>query len=84
MIIFYYFLRRDRKAISRNPKTVNRIAGNLYQIGIEKILEKCTAPKETNRQMGSLFKNWIDKNVIGVPILKSPDEFFNSKEDLYI
>ena len=28
------FLRHDREAITRNPQTVNRIAGNLYQIAI--------------------------------------------------
>ena len=65
------FLRHDREAIKRNPQTVNRIAGNLYQMGIETILEKCSAPKETNRQMGPLFKNWIQKNIIGVPVLNN-------------
>ena len=69
------FLRHDRGALKRNPQTVNRIAGNLYHMGFEAILEKCTAPKETNRQMGPMFKNWIAKNVIGVPILSNPDDF---------
>ena len=69
------FLRHDRGAITRNPQTVNRIAGNLYPMGIEMIIEKCTAPKETNRQMGPMFKNWIARNVIGVPILNDPEEF---------
>ena len=75
------FLRHDREAIRRNPQTVNRIAGNLYQIGIDEILERCTAPKETNRQIGPLFKNWINRGVIGVPILKDPDDFLNIEED---
>lgn len=39
------FLRHDRGAIKRNPQTVNRLAGNLYQIGIDAIIERCTAPK---------------------------------------
>ncbi|MBQ7559992.1 MAG: hypothetical protein IJT20_07080 [Synergistaceae bacterium] len=72
------FLRHDRDAITRNPQTVNRIAGNLYQMGLETIIEKCTNPKETNRQIGPLFKNWIQKNTIGVPILKDADEFLSS------
>ena len=58
------FLRHDKNAIPRNPQTVNRIAGNLYQMGYDTIIEKCTMPKETNRQMGSLFKNWISKNIV--------------------
>ena len=69
------FLRHDRGAITRNPQTVNRIAGNLYQMGIDAIIEKCTAPKETNRQMGPLFKKWIAGNVIGVPVLNNPEKF---------
>ena len=75
------FLRHDRESIKRNPQTVNRIAGNLYQMGIDAILEKCTAPKETNRQMGPLFKNWIQKNTIGVPIVNNTDEFMSSSQN---
>ena len=75
------FLRHDREAIKRNPQTVNRIAGNLYQIGIETMLEKCSAPKETNRQMGPLFKKWIQKNMIGVLVLNNIDEFINSSQN---
>lgn len=36
-------------------------------LGIDKIFEKCSEPKETNRQIGPLFKNWINKGVLGVP-----------------
>ena len=75
------FLRHDRGALKRNPQTVNRIAGNLYQIGIDTIIERCTAPKETNRQMGSLFKNWIARDVLGVPIFSSPDDFLAMNDD---
>ncbi len=75
------FLRHDRGAITRNPQTVNRIAGNLYQIGIDAIIERCTAPKETNRQMGPMFKNWIARNVIGVPILNDAEEFLRKNEN---
>ena len=75
------FLRHDRKAITRNPQTVNRIAGNLYQMGFDTIIEKCTAPKENNRQIGPLFKNWIQKNTIGVPILKNSDDFLNADKN---
>ena len=69
------FLRNDRGAVIRNPQTVNRIAGNLYHMGIDTIIERCTAPKETNRQMGPMFKNWIARNAIGVPILNDPEKF---------
>ena len=75
------FLRYDRTAIARNPQTVNRIAGTLYQMGIDAVIEKCTAPKETNRQMGPLFKRWVASNVIGVPVVNDPEEFLRRDDN---
>ncbi len=72
------YLKRDKTAIERNPQTINRIAGNLYQMGYKEVIEKCTEPKETNRQIGPMFKHWIDKGVLGVPIYKNTDIFLNS------
>lgn len=71
------YLKRDRSAISRNPQTVNRIAGTLFQMGIEEIIDRCTEPKETNRQMGPMFKQWIDKGPLGAPIIKDAEEFLH-------
>ena len=63
------YLKRDKLSIDRNPETVNRLCGRLFQMGIEVMYEKCTEPKETNRQIGPLFNRWLnDKNPIGVPI----------------
>lgn len=45
------YLRKDKSAIDRNPNTINRIAGNLYSMGLDMIFDKYTEPKETNRQM---------------------------------
>ncbi|MBR0150673.1 MAG: hypothetical protein IJP89_04855 [Synergistaceae bacterium] len=47
-------------------------------MGFDAIIEKCTAPKETNRQMGPMFKNWIARGVIGVPILNDPEKFLRT------
>ncbi len=60
------FLKRDQSALARNPKTVNRICGRLYEMGLPKIFERCSEPKETNRQIGPLFKRWIDKKSLGI------------------
>lgn len=60
------YFRRDRSAIERNPNTVNRICGRIREMGIDKLYELCTQPKETNRQMGPLFQRWIQKGVLGV------------------
>ncbi len=45
------YLRRDKSAIDRNPRTINRICGRLYEMGLNKIFERCSEPKETNRQI---------------------------------
>ena len=73
------YLKRDPSAIKRNPQTINRISGMLYEMGLDDIFDKCSAPKETNRQMGPLFKNWIDKGTLGAPVYKSVDAFVSSK-----
>lgn len=60
------FLRMDTESISRNPQTVNRITGNFYEMGLAKLYEKCTVPKETNTQMGPMFPKWIEKKSLGI------------------
>jgi hypothetical protein len=60
------FLKRDKTSIHRNPKTINRICGRLYEMGLDKIMEKCTEPKETNRQIGPFFKRWLNKKALGI------------------
>lgn len=59
------YLKRDPSAIDRNPNTIARIAGNLYSMNINEIYEKCSEPKETNRQIGPMFKNWINSGTLG-------------------
>ncbi len=65
------FLRRDRSAIERNPQTINRLCGRLYEMGLDTIYAKCTEPKETNRQIGPLFRRWVRNSGLG-----SVDEFY--------
>ena len=60
------YLRRDPGAISRNPATIARLAGRIFDIGLDKLFEKCSEPKETNRQIGPLFKRWIDNGALGI------------------
>ena len=64
------YLKRDSSAIARNPATIDRLYGRLVELGLDKIWERCSEPKETNRQIGPLFRRWINKGVLGVPILK--------------
>jgi len=74
------YLKRDNTSISRNPQTVNRLCGRLYEMGLNKIYEKCSEPKETNRQIGPLFKRWVDSGCLGIlPVNR--EEFLSSHEN---
>ena len=78
---FVPYLRRDHTAIERNPQTINRLSGYLYEMGLSSIFDKCTQPKETNRQIGPMFKNWINKKTIGVPVLEDSNSFLNAESN---
>ena len=67
------YLKRDPSAIKRNPNTVDRIYGRLNELGLDGIYERCSEPKETNRQIGPFFKRWVNTGVLGAPILKLDD-----------
>lgn len=75
------FLRKDNSSIERNPNTVSRIAGNLYAMGLADIFDKCTEPKESNRQMGPMFKNWLKSGVMGCKIYETEEEFLSANEN---
>lgn len=48
------YLKQDASSIERNPQAINRVCGRLYEMGLPKIFEKCSEPKETNRQIGPM------------------------------
>lgn len=74
------YLKRDKTALERNPETINRICGRLYEMGLERIYERCSEPKETNRQIGPMFGNWLKKKSLGIlPV--SLDEFIGSTDN---
>ena len=74
------FLKRDREATKRNPKTVNRLCGRLYEIELTTIFEKSSIPKETNRQSGPLFKRWINSSILGLTPINIEDFSKTSKD----
>lgn len=67
------FFRRDRSAIERNPDTVNRICGRIREMNLDQLYERCTQPKETNRQMGPLFRQWVQRGVLGMKMVDVED-----------
>lgn len=78
------YLKRDNTAIDRNPKTVNRITSMLYEMGVEMIIDKTTIPKETNRQIGPLFKKWIDLELLGCKVTRNFEEFLSYSGDIIL
>ncbi|GAA5819077.1 MAG: restriction endonuclease [Methanobrevibacter sp. CfCl-M3] len=74
------FLRRYPKSIEINPKTINRLGGILYSMGLDEIFNKSSLPKETNRQMEPKFQEWINKGFLGFELL-SETEFLDTNED---
>ena len=72
------YLRHDREALKRNPATVDRLCGRLYEMGLKNIYTGSSKPKETNTQIGPLFKRWLKKKSLGVAPLKL-DDFLKEK-----
>lgn len=64
------YLRRDRGALERNPSTVARLCGRLYTMGLNEIYTRSSEPKETNRQIGPLFKRWLKKKSLGIDLVR--------------
>lgn len=74
------YLKRDKTALERNPATSARLSGRLYEMGLDKIFERCSEPKETNRQIGPLFKRWLNKKALGIQPVKL-EQFLATKEN---
>ena len=74
------YLKRDKNSLSRNPRTVDRLHARLVAMGLDEIYQKCSEPKETNRQIGPMFKNWLASGAIGVQTLEY-NNFIHSKSD---
>ena len=58
---FVAYMRRDRTSIQRNPQTVKRITSELRGHGLDALKGMCSAPKEQNRQIGPMFRQWVEK-----------------------
>ena len=72
------YLRKDRPAMGRNPETVRRIAARLRAMGADEIYRAASQPKETNRQIGPMFKEWVRKRTITSNIVTGEQAFMQS------
>lgn len=77
------YLKRDHSAIERNPETINRLWGRLRELGLDVIYSKCTEPKETNRQMGQKFRQWVEKGCLGAELVNEKD-FLTAKGNVIL
>jgi hypothetical protein len=50
-------------------------------MGLNDIYKKCTEPKETNRQIGPMFRRWIQKGSLGVKLINNASEFISTTEN---
>ncbi len=66
------YFRHDPGAMRRNPETVNRLCGRLFELGLDELYERCSQPREVNRQVGPMFKRWLH-GALGVPALDQAD-----------
>lgn len=64
-------LRRHSSLLSKNPETIERIAGKLLAMGIYTVLEFAGKPKSPSRQLGHSFKKWL--RTIKYPFLQEDD-----------
>lgn len=74
------YLRRDKEALKRNPATAARLCGRLYEMGLDEIFSRSSEPKETNRQIGPLFRRWLNKKSLGIQPIKI-DKFLAANEN---
>lgn len=74
------YFRKDTSAIIRNPQTINRICGRVRELGLDRLYEKVTEPKETNRQMGPLFRRWLEQGELGI-IPCDADQFLSNTDN---
>lgn len=74
------YLKRDKEALKRNPATAARLCGRLYEMGLDEIFSRSSEPKETNRQIGPLFRRWLNKKSLGIQPVKM-GKFLATKEN---
>ena len=67
------YFKRSSNSLQYNPDQLKRICNRIYEISLETLLEKIVEPKETNRQIGPMFKNWIKKTTFCLPKLDIVD-----------
>lgn len=75
------FLKKEKNALKNNPRQVKRICDLIREMGYDKVVSRITEPKETNRQIGPMFKAWVEKARLGLNIYDHPYIFADTMAD---
>ena len=76
------YVRSDRTSLARNPETVKRISTRVRAMGLDGVFDAASAPKETNRQIGPMFKQWIKAGNITTNVTENERRFEASAENI--
>jgi hypothetical protein len=52
-------LRKAPFLLNKNPKTVKRLGGRLFSVGLKNLFKLAAQPKSPSRQLGHTFKDWL-------------------------
>ncbi|RXI26093.1 MULTISPECIES: restriction endonuclease [Aliarcobacter] len=81
------FLKRSNdpeRVLRNNPITIDRLGDRLLSMGYNEIIEECSKPKETNRKIGPMFKNWVQRLSSRYYITTDQNEILNSENGIII
>ena len=76
------YVRSDRTSLARNPETVKRIATRVRAMGLDGLFNAASAPKETNRQIGPMFQQWIKAGNLATTMTEDERRFEASAENI--
>lgn len=71
--------KEQNKIIENNPKTVKRICERIYNLGFDEMIKGIEKPIETNRQIGLMFRNWINSEYQSY---STYEDFLNANEHI--
>ena len=78
------FFKQDPSAFDRNPEMLNRIYKEIFDLGLDEIIQRMERPAEANRQMGQCFKKFVESGKLNIEATSSIDDFFASSKDMIL
>lgn len=73
-------LRKDEDSLLISPQKTDRLADEIYELGLAKLYEKCIQSKEKNTPIGLIFNHFLQRKILGI-IPVSLDVFLSNNDD---